>query len=786
MSANMIIEKMTDFTSYQEFVESKLSFYDPVGFPPRGLPDSLFDFQTAIVDWAVRRGRAAIFADTGLGKTAMQLAWADQVASHPGKPVLILAPLCVAQQTVREADRMGIAGCRYARTKALVSGARIIVTNYEILEHFDGIDWAGVVLDESSILKNFTGKTKQLLIERFRDTTFKLACTATPAPNDYLELGNHAEFLGVMPSNEMISRFFINDSMSAGSYRLKTHGRDDFWRWCASWSVAITSPADIGYSSERYQLPELRVDHVSVSTETLPPIEGNLFRDSVLSATTLHKEMRLTAPLRADAVAKIIANEPDETWLIWCNTNYEADELTLRIPQSVEVRGCMTPDEKSKRLMDFIDGRSKILITKPSVAGFGLNLQHCARVVFVGLSYSYEDFYQAIRRCYRFGQNREVKVFVVSADSEVCVMETINAKQDEHKRMQSEMSAAISVNQKNLKKPICTEVVTERDEEWELHHGDCVMAMQAMGNNSVDLSVFSPPFANLYIYSDSANDMGNTRNADEFLEQYRFAARELYRVTRPGRLCVIHCKDLPLYKNRDGAAGLYDFPSALRKAHEDEGWVYHSRVTIWKDPVIEMQRTKNHGLLYKQLCKDSAASRQGMADYLIVMRKWDDQELWNPVTRNGERFFDYIGSTCQSPAKKEIAKARDAKERKRLYSIAVWQRYASPVWFDVQQTNVLNIQQARDCADEKHICPLQLDVIERAIELWSNPGDLVLSPFAGIGSEGYVALKMGRRFVGVELKRSYFDVACRNLHAAKQSQGGLFAEDDFSTASDEV
>lgn len=768
---------------YQAFIASKLSLHTPVGFEPGPLPESLFDFQAAIVTWAVRRGRAAIFADTGLGKSCMQISWADQVASHTGKPVLILAPLCVAQQTVREAARIGISDVRYARTKALVPGARMVVVNYEMLDHFEGIDWGGVVLDESSILKNFTGKTKQLIIERFKNTPFKLACTATPAPNDYLELGNHAEFLGVMPSNEMIMRFFINDSMTAGGYRLKSHGRNGFWQWCASWSVAMTKPSDMGYSDDRYQLPPLNLQHISVSTESLPPLEGHLFRDSVLSATTLHQEMRLTAPLRADAVAELINSDPDETWLIWCNTNYEADDLIKRIPQAVEVRGSMSPEEKSKRLLAFINGESKILITKPSVAGFGLNLQHCARVAFVGLSYSYEDFYQAVRRCYRFGQQREVKVYVVAADSEICVMETIQRKETEHRRMQREMSAAISTYQANLQKPVCTSIEAVTGDDWTLYHGDCVMAMQAMADNSIDLSVYSPPFANLYIYSDSLNDMGNSRNAAEFLEQYRFAAREMYRVTRPGRLCVIHCKDLPLYKNRDGAAGLYDFPGDLRRIHEEEGWIYHSRVTIWKDPVIEMQRTKNHGLLYKQLCKDSAASRQGMADYLIVMRKWGDPELWNPVTRNGERFFDYIGSTCQSPAKKDIARGRDAKEKQRLYSINVWQRYASPVWFDIQQTKVLNIQQARESQDEKHLCPLQLDVIERAIELWSNPGDLVLSPFAGIGSEGYVALQMGRRFVGAELKRSYFEVACRNLRAAKTQQGGLFAEPEDRSCS---
>jgi hypothetical protein len=236
-----------------------------------------------------------------------------------------------------------------------------------------------------------------------------------------------------------------------------------------------------------------------------------------------------------------------------------------------------------------------------------------------------------------------------------------------------------------------------------------------------------------------------------------------------------------MYKGRDGAAGLRDFPGEIIKLYESKGWTYHSRVTIWKDPVIEMQRTKNHGLLYKQLCKDSAASRQGMADYLIVMRKWDDEDQWEAVTRDGgERFFDYIGSTSHGPTAKDIAHAKSDKERTRLFSIAVWQRYASPVWFDIQQTNVLrNYIIGKDANDEKHICPLQLDVIERAIELWSNPGDLVFSPFTGIGSEGVVAVEMGRRFVGAELKKGYFDVAVRNISQARQkSSGDLFDQAD--------
>jgi DNA modification methylase len=262
--------------------------------------------------------------------------------------------------------------------------------------------------------------------------------------------------------------------------------------------------------------------------------------------------------------------------------------------------------------------------------------------------------------------------------------------------------------------------------------------------------------------------MGNSFDDGEFMKHYGFLVEELYRITRPGRLTGIHCKDLPLYKGRDGSAGLRDFPGEIIKLYESFGFTYHSRVTIWKDPVIEMQRTKNHGLLYKQLCKDSAASRQGMADYMIVMRKWGDETKWDPVTRNGERFFDYIGSTKEKEA--AMAFGNDGERLVRLSSINVWQRYASPVWFDINQTNVLNKKYAKDIEEERHICPLQLDVIERSIELWSNPRDVVFSPFAGIGSEGYMAVKMDRRFIGVELKQGYFNEAVKNLEEAEKAK----------------
>jgi DNA modification methylase len=763
--------------TYDDFVAAKAITSQPTGFEASDIGPHLFDFQRAIVEWACKRGRAAIFADTGLGKTAMQVEWARQVHKHSGGNVLIVAPLCVAQQTVREAARFGTK-VTYARHQDAANPDGITITNYEMVDRFDAAEFSGVVLDESSILKSYMGKTKQALIATFEATPYRLACTATPSPNDYLELGNHSAFLGIMPSNEMIMRFFQNDTMEAGAYVLRPHAAVKFWEWCATWSVCLSNPSDLGFDGSAYILPELRQAFVEVSTEGLPADEGELFRTVIINATSIHKEGRLTAGRRADEVAKL-ANNSVEPWLIWCNTNYEADALKGLIPDAVDLRGSDSIDRKESVLTGFVDGSIRVLITKPSIAGMGLNLQHCRNMAFVGLSYSYEDYYQAIRRCWRFGQKREVFCYVMAAESERSILGVIREKEAKHNEMKSKMVAAISMFYRSEKAMNNTPYFgCETGDGWELHHGDCVHVARKLEADSIGFSVYSPPFSNLYIYSDSEYDMGNSTDDGQFMYHYSFLAEELYRITKPGRLTAIHCKDLPMYKGRDGAAGLRDFPGEIIKMYESKGWQYHSRVTIWKDPVIEMQRTKNHGLLYKQLCKDSAASRQGMADYVIVMRKWADESQWEPVTRGKERFFDYIGSTKNGPNARDLQFARSDVERERLYSIAVWQRYASPVWFDIDQTDVLNYKLAKENDEERHICPLQLDVIERAVELWSNPGDVVFSPFTGIGSEGYVALKMGRKFKGAELKESYFNIAVRNLaEAAKaKDQFDMFTE----------
>lgn len=738
-------------TDYNAFLQQKRTVAPSSGIdvPLDVLHPMLFDFQRVIVAWALRKGRAALFADCGLGKTLMQLEWAKHIHLHTGKDILILAPLAVASQTASEGVKIDIA-VHICRSQEDVKPG-VNITNYEMMSHFDASHFVGVVLDESSILKSYMGKTKRALVEAFANTPYRLCCTATPAPNDVMEIGNHSEFLGVMPSSEMLMRWFINDAMKSGHYRLKGHAEKDFWAWVASWAISLRKPSDIGFPDSGFVLPELHITRRYVETDlTEGAEEGQLFRTAQMSATTLHKEMRLTAAGRAQAVATLV-NGSTETWAVWCNTNYEADELFKRIPGAIEVRGSDSIAEKERWLNAFTEGKVRVIISKPSIAGFGLNWQHCHKTVFVGLSYSFEDYYQAVRRLYRFGQTQPVEVVIVAAQTEGTLVSALERKTRAHLQMSDAMNLAPLSLDEGLQLQRHESFTSEQGQDWQLYHGDCVAVTRSLPENSIHFSIFSPPFSSLYIYSDAIEDMGNSAGDDEFFAHFDFLIPELLRITKPGRLCAVHCKQLVNYKGRDGAAGLRDFRGEIIRHFSAAGWQYHSEVVIWKDPVIEMQRTKAHGLLYKQLRADSTFSRQGIPEYLLIFRKWPQSE-------------------------EEEAGIIPVTHTKDDFPLDMWQRYASPVWFDIRQTRVLNVEQARESADEKHICPLQLDVIERAVQLWSNPGEVVFSPFAGIGSEGYEALRLDRKFVGVELKESYYQVARRNLERMTQqkTQATLF------------
>jgi hypothetical protein len=416
--------------SYAEFLDTKAIRAVPTGLVNPGEPPAmLFPFQRDVVKWALRRGRAAIFEDCGLGKSFQQLAWADQV---PGR-VLILAPLAVAQQTVREGKKLGI-DVVYARATC---DARITITNYEMLKHFNPSDYAGIVLDESSILKSYSGSTRNEIIEAFCDTPFKLACTATPAPNDHMELGNHAEFLGVLTRTEMLSTFFVHDGGDTSQWRLKGHAENDFWQWVTSWAVMIRKPSDLGYEDGGFTLPALVMHSHVVEAHAVQ--EGALF---ALEATTLQERQQArkgTTQERCKAVAKIVATKPNEPWLVWTNLNDESATVSSMIPGSTEVTGSDTNESKERDMLGFITGDVQILVSKPSICGFGLNFQRCANVVFLGLSDSYEQFYQAVRRCYRFGQTQEVHCHIVTSDIEGAVVANIKRKEADAARMAEEM-----------------------------------------------------------------------------------------------------------------------------------------------------------------------------------------------------------------------------------------------------------------------------------------------------------------------------------------------------------
>lgn len=726
---------------YEDFLASKLLAAHAHGFEPLRTNKKLFPFQRTIVEWAVRLGRAAIFAECGMGKTAMQLEWAWQVAKHTGGRVLILAPLAVASQTVREGKKFGIE-VKVVRDAGDEHGA-VNVANYEVLHRLDSTSYAGIVLDESSILKAFSGKTKRALVEAFSRTPYRLACTATPAPNDPMELGNHSEFLGVMSSHKMLARWFINDTTAAGVWRLKGHAARDYWRWVTSWAVCCSKPSDLGGDDTGYVLPPLEIVQHNVDVDiTEGRKDGALFRDPTLSATDLHKELRRTAPARAAKVAELVNATPGP-WVVWCNSNYEADALASLLPEAVDVRGDDTLAQKEAKLAAFADGSVRVVITKPSICGFGLNWQHVANMTFVGLSYSYEQYYQALRRSYRFGQKNAVTAHIVAASTEGAIADVVRAKQKEHEQMKDSMVAAMRQHGIRTNDSDSTALdYTRRTVSgagWEMRLGDCVDLVREVPDEHADFLLYSPPFSNLYTYSDSYRDMGNSADDQEFFRHYGYLLGELLRATKTGRLMAVHVKQCVNYKGSSGASGLRDFRGDVIRACQAAGWVYHSEVCIWKCPVTEMQRTKSHGLLYKQLRRDSSYSRQGLAEYLVVFRKWGEVDS-SPVTKTPESF-----------------------------PLDLWQNYASPVWMDVDQTNVLNVKAARESEDEKHICPLQLDVVERAVKLWTNPGDLVLSPFAGVGSEGYVSLREGRRFLGFELKESYYRQAEKNL---REVEGG--------------
>ena len=714
---------------YKKFLERKQKTHVLSGFDvdESKLNKNLFEFQRFIVKRALKAGKYAIFADCGLGKTLMQLEWANQVCDYTNKPVLILAPLAVRCQTIKEAEKFG------------VDIESIEINNYEQIDNIDASKYGGIVLDESSILKNYSGAYKIQILELFEKTPYKLACTATPSPNDELEIGNHAEFLNIMTSQDMRAIYFTTDKelIKGDKYRLKKYAEKEFYQWISTWAVMISKPSDLGFEDIGYSLPALK--YIEKKIVTSDRDNGLLFNSVSVSATNFNDELRITKIERLSEVAQIV-NNSTENFIIWIKQNEEGEFLRKIIPDAIEVKGSDSIEYKEDKLLGFGLNKFRVLITKSKIAQYGLNYQNCNNQVFASLDFSFESLYQSIRRSHRFGQKKQVNIYLITTDTMQNVINSIQEKESKFIKMQDEMRLAIISNTKKETKNYNRKEA--EGEGYKVVLGDCVEEVSRLENDSVDYSFFSPPFGALYVFSNDPKDMSNVRNNDEFLQHFRYLIKDLLRVLKAGRLVSIHMMQSTTLLGRDGYYSIVDFRGDLIRLFQDCGFHFHAENMIRKDPKTAAIRTKNRQLMHGTTKKDSSIVRPGLADYILTFKKPGENKV--PIQNNIP--FD------------------------------LWCKIAEPVWIDVNESDTLDYRDARASDDERHITPTQLQPIEWCYNMWCNKGEVVLSPFSGVASEGVVALRTNRKYVGIELKESYFNLSIKNLESAvlEKTQHSLF------------
>ncbi len=810
-------------SDYQTFLANKRVTVAPSGFDvsPDAINPQLFLFQRDIALWMVRLGRAACFANVGLGKTLIQLEVARLVAERTSGRVMIVAPLAVPPQTIQQAkDKLGITVNPVTdnlKVSVLGDGGEFaFITNFDSLSKFDLSQFTCVIVDESSILKHYS-KTFFWFCEACQNIPYRFCFTATPSPNDIVEIGNHAMFLGIMHFKDMLARWFVGEGDLARHARLKRHAEKDFWRWLTSWAVCISKPVDLGeaYDMPGYDLPPMFVHEYRLAAPQ-GSIErawanGKLLPDDSANATQFHKVKRESLKDRVEQARLIVADIPEnDPVILWCHTDYEADALKKAFPGAIEVHGSQTPTRKEHLLKAFSSGQERLIITKPSIAGMGLNWQHCNQAIYVGVDFSFETTFQSMGRIHRYGQKRDVHFHMIYSETEGSVAQILKSKQAAFEVMQAEMSAAIreyGLFREESNVTVFTDAGFTQAEGkgWAFIEGDCVAVMDKMEPESVDLTVTSIPFGHsLYTYSDKQADVGNAETPEEFWEHMKFVIRGLWRITRPGRCVALHVKDLPLFENRDGLQGIMPFSDDTVTAFRDlrvceacgwtgfaseghraicpqctgvlkVGWAMQSQITIEKDPVVEMEKTNSHGLLYKNWRERSELLRVGLPDYMLIFQKPGDDKSRRVIhDPNDETYFG-----DNPPQPHEWLKLPTRKGQNN-YNLPVWQRVANPnwsdvvvplVWADIDQTDVLNYLIAKSDKDSRHICPLQLDVIARCIHWKSNEGEVIFDPFGGIGSTGYKALEMKRQFIGVELKPEYHALGTKYLKAMEIEAG---------------
>jgi DNA modification methylase len=626
-----------------------------------------------------------------------------------------------------------------------------------MIDSFDYSKFGAIVLDESSILKSVGGHIRQRITELCRDIKYKLCCTATPAPNDYIELGNHTEFLGICKMSEMLATFFINankehtieiegkmyrkkgSNKNGTEWRLKHHAEKSFFQWLSSWAITITKPSDLGYDDNGFILPELKITPIFINSDYKPV--DQLFFTELHGIGDRAKVRKSTIQPKLEHLKRIVDGDNGQ-WIIWCGLDDESKLAKSLFSDAVEVKGSDNIESKVQALEDFQDGKIRIMITKTKIAGAGMNFQNAHNMVFFGMNDSWESYYQAIRRQWRYGQKEPVNVYLILHDVETEIYQNVMRKDAMAKRLKLSLIEQIKDYEKGelgLDKTIALDYKTDivKGENFTAMLGDSCERLKELPDNSIDLSVYSPPFADLFTYSATERDLGNSRDWSEFFDHYKYIIREILRVTKQGRLTCVHTSDIPAMAQKDGYIGIKDFPGEVIRAYEKEGWVFVGRAFVPKNPQAQAIRTHSSALLFVSLRRDSSDSRPALIDQILLFKKDGENQIPVLPVKNGE------------------------------IDNETWIKWANGIWDGISESDTLQFTKARGTEDEKHICPLQLGTIERCIKLYSNPKETVLTPFLGIGSEAYVALKFGRKAIGIELKPEYFKVAVENLKNAE-------------------
>ena len=824
--------------TYKEFLENKIDIAPLAGIDvdPSEINPALKPHQRTSVLWALRGGRRGIFARFGLGKTAMQLEWCNQLQKHEGGQTLIVMPLNVMPEF--RADAVNLLGMQeppYCRTMAEVkaSDAPIILTNYERARDGD-IDphyFTAVSLDEAATLRSFGSKTYQEFMLKFKGVRYKLTNTATPSPNRYKELIHYAGFLEVMDTGQALTRFFKRDSTKANNLTLYPGREKEFWIWCASWGLFLQKPSDLGFSDAGYSLPPMNIRYHKLNSLDRPAefeADGQmkLGHDAAMGLTDAAKEKRDSIEIRAAECKAIIDDSPDEHFVIWHDLEDERKALKKAIPDMVDIYGSMELETREKRVMDFAQGRTRLFGTKKSLSGSGCNFQRfCHRAIFMGIDYEFNDFIQAVHRIYRFLQDKPVIIDILYMDTETEILLALQRKWRQYDELSEKMEQIIkeyglgSLALESLKRTIGCERVEITGKSYTAINNDCVEEIKNWPTDSIDLYVTSIPFGNHYEYSPSYNDFGHNQDDAEFFKQMDYLTPELLRTLKPGRVAAIHVKDRVQFGNVTGMG----MPT-IEPFHADcishfirHGFAYFGMITVVTDVVRENNQTYRLG--WTEQCKDGTKMGVGCPEYILLFRKlptdhskgyadvrvskdkadytraqWqiDAHAFWRssgdrpfgredleriPVSKLQSVYRKYSrGSVYDYNEHVKLAEELDKDGRlPSTFMVVAPGSWDMTVWDDINRMRTLNTSQSRR-RQQMHVCPLQLDIVERLINRYSNPGDLVADPFAGLFTVPYLAVKMGRKGKGVELNPDYFrdGVGYCETADAEQSAPTLF------------